>query len=107
MQLLTIADLKLRPFVRVVAEPLAKFRAWRDVLEPEIHMGSLFGKATRPQPVDKYAHSVCGAGFFIDPLDCNSQGRSSSTHASSLSRNFAQVVSEPILGISRFVEAVL
>src|ERR1700761_3382036 len=61
-----------------MAEPFAKSCTWRNVLEPDIDPCFLLGKAPWPQPVNKDAHPVRAAGFFIDPLDFNSQGRPSS-----------------------------
>ena len=43
LQFLTIPGLKLDPFIRIMAEPLAKFRTRRYFFEPDIHACCLFG----------------------------------------------------------------
>jgi len=60
-----------------MAEPFAKFRGRRNILESNIDFCLLLGKTPRPQPVDKYAQPVRVAGFFVNPLDVNFQERPS------------------------------
>lgn len=67
---------------RIVAEPFAEFRTWRDVLEPDVELCPLFGEATWPQPVDKYPRSVRGGRLFVDALNFNSHDRPPSIESS-------------------------
>ena len=64
-QFRAVAFLKFFPFGRVVIEPLPKFVARRDFLEPAGHVQRFFFDAARPKPFHEESLAIALGGGLI------------------------------------------
>src|SRR5207249_69637 len=60
---------KLRPLLRVVAEPLPQVRARRDVLEPPIELQARLPDTPRPESFHQEARAVVTSGGVIGTFE--------------------------------------
>ena len=65
------SGLKFGPLARIMAEPFAALRAWRNLLEPKIDPRTLSRKAHGAQPVDKETRPIHATRAFMHSLDFN------------------------------------
>lgn len=63
-----VALLKLKPFSRIVAEPLAKFRGRGDVFQPDIPVKLTFLYPARPQFLHQKSAAILTSRQFVSPL---------------------------------------
>src|SRR2546426_8007156 len=68
-QLGEVPLLKLRPLLRVVAEPLPEVRARRDVREPPIKLQPRFLDTPRPQSLHQKTRAIIAGGGLIGPFE--------------------------------------
>src|SRR5690554_8181103 len=59
----------------IVIEPLAQFRAGRELLGPPIDAGLLLAHAPRPDAVDQHARAVAIGGLLVRSLDAEHASR--------------------------------
>ena len=53
-----ITPAEFLPSRRIMAEPLAQLRAWRDLFEPKCECGRLLAHAARPEPIHQHSRTV-------------------------------------------------
>src|SRR2546426_12205135 len=68
-QLGEVALPKLRPLLRVVAEPLPQVRARRDVLDPPIELETRLLDTPRPQSLHQKTRAIITGGGLIGPFE--------------------------------------
>src|SRR6185437_13971750 len=60
---------KLRPFLRIMFEPLAQFGARPGFFEPCLNVQRFFFHSTRPESLNQITHSVGWSLLFIDAFE--------------------------------------
>ena len=71
LQFLPITAFELNPPDGIVIEPSAKFRTWRDFLQPEVQGRTLLRNPARPEPLDEDANPVAPGGGVIHTFNLN------------------------------------
>lgn len=75
MDFLRVTAAKLVPSIRVMAEPLTKVRAGRELLEPFVDVRLDFRDSARPEAIDKNPAAVLPLRRLIGTLEAQMGGR--------------------------------
>ena len=68
-ELQAVAAAELIPALRIMSEPPAQIRSWRDFLDPLVQLGLGLAKTARPQAIDEDSSAVCRFGRVICALE--------------------------------------
>src|SRR5207248_500129 len=69
VELARVAAAELGPSGRIVVEPSPQRRAWSELLQPEVDVGSRFGQVPRPEPIDEDSDAIVLRRILVSAFD--------------------------------------